>query len=173
MHNDNSLLTVRLEKMEKSPQDRLDFIHRPLTPTGGSTPSLTRRDRMVFRIFRRVFVALCLCIALYLFISWPGISTTKLLPCLHLPGYLGINRNAGYNDAAASTHGVSYTTEATGHLYDGQEGGRKLSSNNKVPLEVHIMSKCPDARDCLQQLVVPAMEKVDDIVDFKLSFIAR
>lgn len=51
--------------------------------------------------------------------------------------------------------------------------GASPSSNVKVPLEVHIMSKCPDARDCLQQLVVPAMEKVDDIVDFRLSFIAR
>lgn len=44
---------------------------------------------------------------------------------------------------------------------------------NKVPLEAHIMSKCPDARDCLQQLVVPAMEKISDKVDFQLSFIAR
>lgn len=40
-----------------------------------------------------------------------------------------------------------------------------------VPLEAHIMSKCPDAKDCLRDLVVPAMEKVVDIVDFRLSFI--
>ncbi|KAL9615022.1 MAG: hypothetical protein Q9167_000554 [Letrouitia subvulpina] len=33
------------------------------------------------------------------------------------------------------------------------------------------MSKCPDARDCLRDLVVPAMEKVVDKVDFTLSFI--
>ena len=43
----------------------------------------------------------------------------------------------------------------------------------KVPLEAHIMSKCPDARDCLQQLVVPTMEQVSDKVDFKLSYIGR
>lgn len=42
-----------------------------------------------------------------------------------------------------------------------------------VPLEVHIMSKCPDARDCLRDLVVPAMEKISDQVDFRLSFIGR
>ncbi|OQE44290.1 hypothetical protein PENCOP_c002G07701 [Penicillium coprophilum] len=42
----------------------------------------------------------------------------------------------------------------------------------KIPLEAHIMSKCPDARDCLQKLVLPAMEKISDKVDFKLSFIA-
>ena len=40
-----------------------------------------------------------------------------------------------------------------------------------VPLEAHVMSKCPDARDCLRDLVVPAMEKAADKVDFRLSFI--
>lgn len=40
-----------------------------------------------------------------------------------------------------------------------------------VPLEAHIMSKCPDARDCLRDLVVPAMERIGDKVDFRLSFI--
>ena len=40
-----------------------------------------------------------------------------------------------------------------------------------VALEAHIMSKCPDARDCLTNLVVPTMEKVNSIVDFQLSFI--
>jgi hypothetical protein len=34
------------------------------------------------------------------------------------------------------------------------------------------MSKCPDARDCIRELVVPTMEKVSDKVDFELSFIA-
>lgn len=47
-----------------------------------------------------------------------------------------------------------------------------LANNSAlVPLEAHIMSKCPDAKDCLRDLVVPAMEKVVDIVDFRLSFI--
>ncbi|KAK3374373.1 hypothetical protein B0T24DRAFT_529582 [Lasiosphaeria ovina] len=40
-----------------------------------------------------------------------------------------------------------------------------------VPLEAHIMSKCPDARDCLEQLILPAMEQVADLVNFTLSFI--
>jgi hypothetical protein len=43
----------------------------------------------------------------------------------------------------------------------------------KVPLEAHIMSKCPDAKYCLQELVVPTMERVSDKVDFRLSFIGR
>jgi hypothetical protein len=46
-------------------------------------------------------------------------------------------------------------------------------AEKKIPLEAHIMSKCPDAKDCLQKLVLPAMEQISDKVDFKLSFIAR
>ncbi|KAK3070972.1 hypothetical protein LTR53_009509 [Teratosphaeriaceae sp. CCFEE 6253] len=41
----------------------------------------------------------------------------------------------------------------------------------RVPLEAHIMSKCPDARDCLHDLILPAMMNVSRKVDFKLSFI--
>ncbi|KAL1957408.1 hypothetical protein VTO42DRAFT_6088 [Malbranchea cinnamomea] len=46
-------------------------------------------------------------------------------------------------------------------------------SSARVPLEAHIMSKCPDARDCMQQLVVPSMEQIDHKVDFRLSFIGN
>lgn len=35
------------------------------------------------------------------------------------------------------------------------------------------MSKCPDARDCLRDFVVPAMANVSDKVDFRLSFIGK
>ena len=45
---------------------------------------------------------------------------------------------------------------------------------NSVKLEVHIMSKCPDARDCLELLVLPALEELGpDIVEFRMSFIGR
>ncbi|WYZ46050.1 hypothetical protein EsH8_IX_000275 [Colletotrichum jinshuiense] len=40
-----------------------------------------------------------------------------------------------------------------------------------VPLEAHIMSKCPDARDCLRDLVLPTMMKSQDKVNFTLSYI--
>ncbi|EDU41950.1 GILT domain containing protein [Pyrenophora tritici-repentis] len=43
--------------------------------------------------------------------------------------------------------------------------------DTKVSMDVHIMSKCPDARDCLQKLVLPAMANVSDKVDFRLSMI--
>ena len=42
-----------------------------------------------------------------------------------------------------------------------------------VPLEAHIMSKCPDAKDCLEKLVVPSMVNVSDKVNFTLSYIGR
>ena len=45
------------------------------------------------------------------------------------------------------------------------------ANTTKVPFEVHIMSKCPDAKYALQKLVVPVMEKVHDKVDFTMSFI--
>lgn len=44
-------------------------------------------------------------------------------------------------------------------------------TKSRVPLEAHIMSKCPDARDCLQDLIVPAMTQIADKVDFQLSYI--
>lgn len=43
----------------------------------------------------------------------------------------------------------------------------------KVPLEAHIMSKCPDAKDCLHDMILPAMMNVSDKVDFTLSFIGK
>jgi hypothetical protein len=50
-------------------------------------------------------------------------------------------------------------------------GHEHLEVDTKVPLDVHIMSKCPDARDCLKKLVLPAMANVSDKVDFRLSMI--
>lgn len=40
-----------------------------------------------------------------------------------------------------------------------------------VPFEAHIMSKCPDAKDCLRMLVLPAMQRVIEKVNFTLSYI--
>jgi hypothetical protein len=40
-----------------------------------------------------------------------------------------------------------------------------------VPLEAHIISKCPDTKDALRELILPVMQKVHDKVDFKLSYI--
>lgn len=44
-------------------------------------------------------------------------------------------------------------------------------ADTKVPMDVHIMSKCPDARDCMNKLVLPVMANVSDKIDFRLSMI--
>ncbi|KAF2396536.1 hypothetical protein EJ06DRAFT_499740 [Trichodelitschia bisporula] len=48
-----------------------------------------------------------------------------------------------------------------------------IAEETKVPLEIHIMSKCPDALDCLRDLIVPAMSKTASKVNFTLSYIGR
>ncbi|KAH6659222.1 hypothetical protein BKA67DRAFT_652470 [Truncatella angustata] len=51
-------------------------------------------------------------------------------------------------------------------------GGSTWSATKAlVPLEAHIMSKCPDARDCLRDLVLPTMMRVNTKVNFTLSYI--
>ncbi|KAF5667845.1 gamma interferon inducible lysosomal thiol reductase [Fusarium heterosporum] len=47
------------------------------------------------------------------------------------------------------------------------------TTDRLVPLEAHIMSKCPDAKDALEQLVLPVMQRVHDKVNFTLSYIGR
>ena len=52
-------------------------------------------------------------------------------------------------------------------------GAPSLTTEIKVPLEIHIMSKCPDAKYCLEQLIAPALEEIESLVDFRMSFIGR
>lgn len=68
----------------------------------------------------------------------------------------------GHYDASKGLENQDFSTVAPGTL-----------TGHKVALEAHIMSKCPDARDCLQQLVVPVMARVSDKVNFTLSYIGK
>jgi hypothetical protein len=54
-----------------------------------------------------------------------------------------------------------------------EDGGSAavLQDGQLVPLEAHVMSKCPDTQDCLKQLILPAMQQVFDKVNFTLSFL--
>ncbi|TWU76464.1 hypothetical protein ED733_007184 [Metarhizium rileyi] len=47
----------------------------------------------------------------------------------------------------------------------------RSGTTHLVPLEAHIISKCPDTRDALKQLILPVMQRVYDKVDFKLNYI--
>ncbi|CZS88744.1 uncharacterized protein RCO7_04486 [Rhynchosporium graminicola] len=51
------------------------------------------------------------------------------------------------------------------------DNAKDLGEKKRVPLEAHIMSKCPDARDCLRDMVLPTMQQVIDKVNFTLSYI--
>ena len=57
------------------------------------------------------------------------------------------------------------------HTYD--DSPSVAGEGKLVNLEAHIMSKCPDAKDCLQMLVLPAMSRVSDKVNFTLSYIGK
>ncbi|KAK5199776.1 hypothetical protein LTR99_004571 [Exophiala xenobiotica] len=63
------------------------------------------------------------------------------------------------------------TTFVCNHRYDPGKPMNVLEETEKVPLEIHVMSKCPDARDCLQELILPTMVEVSDKVNFTMSFI--
>jgi hypothetical protein len=96
------------------------------------------------RTLRRLCIAICIVLATWTF-------TRSLLP------HLVHSNNLGHE--AIFSEPVRQSTSA--------------NDTRKVSLEAHIMSKCPDAKACLQNLVVPAMEKISDKVDFNLSFIGR
>ena len=64
-----------------------------------------------------------------------------------------------------------YYPQASPETIMTQSTDAKSNQTALVPLEAHIMSKCPDAKTCLEKLVVPAMEQVVDLVDFRLSYI--
>jgi hypothetical protein len=51
--------------------------------------------------------------------------------------------------------------------------GMTSTPRRRVPLEAHIISKCPDTRDALRELILPVMQRVHDKVDFKLSYIGK
>lgn len=111
-------------------------------------------------LLRRILISLALFAGFYLIIKQPYFRSAA--PC-HSSGRLGY------------PVGLASQTDA-----DNKEQAHELSSNNlpvaephKIPLEAHIMSKCPDAQACLKNLILPTMEQVSDKVDFQLSFIAE
>lgn len=88
-----------------------------------------------------------------------------LVPMLSYRGYhnIKVGRSAGADNLRISS--TEQQNPSSSPVF------QDLNGPGLVPLEAHIMSKCPDARDCLRDLIVPAMEKISDKVDFRLSFI--
>ncbi|KIW63785.1 hypothetical protein PV04_08757 [Phialophora macrospora] len=63
------------------------------------------------------------------------------------------------------------TTFVCYHHYEPALSFGPAEAEEKVPVEIHIMSKCPDARDCLRELIVPTMVEVSEKVNLTMSFI--
>jgi hypothetical protein len=81
-----------------------------------------------------------------------GLATIALLYFLWLSTIAGIPFAARYGFKSCHSHGHA-------------------ESKTPVPLEAHIMSKCPDALDCLRMMVLPTMERMHSKVNFTLSYI--
>ncbi|KFY32916.1 hypothetical protein V495_08614 [Pseudogymnoascus sp. VKM F-4514 (FW-929)] len=66
-------------------------------------------------------------------------------------------------------------TSTSCHRQRGNDGAGAIVEKvgKLVPLEAHVMSKCPDTRACLRELVLPAMERVSSKVDFTLTYLGR
>jgi len=60
---------------------------------------------------------------------------------------------------------------AARHGFKSCHSNGHAESKTPVPLEAHIMSKCPDAQDCLSMMVLPTMERMHSKVNFTLSYI--
>lgn len=133
--------------------------------------SLSRRDRATSRSFWRFLTAVCLGFAIYWFVSGSYVPAVNHVKC-HFRGH-GLTKGTPGDDCDDPTTAADGSAVPLGQHPMEQHGLAFKDSSNKVPLEAHIMSKCPDARDCLRELVVPAMEQISGLVDFDLSFIAR
>ncbi|KAL2789262.1 hypothetical protein BJX66DRAFT_307314 [Aspergillus keveii] len=132
--------------MEKHTED---LYYREELPLAASQNTAQRR-RPFSRIVSFLGVISCLWLALHWF---PTIlPKLRIFSCYH---HAQSNRDATSLDDA-----------------QGSWINPILADSERIPFEAHIMSKCPDARDCIRELVVPTMERVGDKVDFELSFIA-
>ena len=120
-----------------------------------------RRDSLVSQFFLRT------CIALFLFLSGYGLFHYGRCQLMGA-GVSDDNKSStSHDEASLSPLSATLSDSDASTLTTAEE------ASIRVPLEAHIMSKCPDAQYCLQQLVVPAMEQIHDKVDFRLSFIGR
>lgn len=132
-----------LPDLDRRPSHRQ---RRPLTHLEAFTAAL--RDRSI----RRMIVLLCLVTTAWVFVHRALVPST----------------NKSLADEAETT-----TPSDPSKLTPSTHPHGVYANITKVPLEAHIMSKCPDARTCIQQLVVPSMERISDKVDFQLSFIGK
>lgn len=99
------------------------------------------------------------------------ITIVGLLVLLSIFSYRGYRGIIAWSSARSGNLGISSTKQENSANPSIPPVFQDSNGSALVPLEAHIMSKCPDARDCLRDLIIPAMERISDKVDFRLSFI--
>ena len=82
-----------------------------------------------------------------------------------------LHKRIMYSVTALVTLFMIFGMLAIGYGFITEDDDDIWTKPSRIPLEAHIMSKCPDARDCLHDLILPAMQLVSHRVDFKLSYI--
>ncbi|KAJ5803174.1 Gamma interferon inducible lysosomal thiol reductase GILT [Penicillium pulvis] len=125
-----------------------------------------RPRRAIF--LRRVFIVFCFLAGYYMLIRPRSTQcmSPECAPC-DTSKCLAPGQNAGGSkDFAAQNHEHEQAKISQDPITS------QSNESTRIPLEAHIMSKCPDAQGCLQKLILPAMEQISDKVDFRLSFIA-
>ncbi|KAH9220227.1 hypothetical protein DL95DRAFT_433406 [Leptodontidium sp. 2 PMI_412] len=115
---------------------------------GNSSTMLNRPSYRRHRPFAIAFAAVGLC-----YFLWTTVSSPQLFR---------------YNCHGRTAGGVAILDQSTA-IPSGDV--KALDEKKLVPLEAHIMSKCPDARDCLREMILPTMQRVLDKVNFTLSYI--
>ncbi|KJZ79756.1 hypothetical protein HIM_00470 [Hirsutella minnesotensis 3608] len=95
--------------------------------------------------------------------SRPVVRSLLLFAFVVVIGFYGVTRPFAWNPSFAPLAPASRPAAAV-HV----DKRQKL-----VPLEAHIISKCPDTRDALRKLILPTMQRVYDKVDFKLNYIGK
>ncbi|KAJ6102353.1 Gamma interferon inducible lysosomal thiol reductase GILT [Penicillium sp. IBT 16267x] len=125
----------------------------------------TRPRRAIF--LRRLFIVFCFLAGYYILIR-PRPTQCMSPACAPCDTYgcLAPSQNTGDSMNFAAQNDEHEQARIN------QDPITESNKQTRIPLEAHIMSKCPDAKGCLQKLILPAMEQISDKVDFRLSFIA-
>jgi hypothetical protein len=81
------------------------------------------------------------------------------------------------SDNGSGARGATGSVVNGGRIKPGSDGPIRALEDEGflglVPLDAHLMSKCPDARDCLRDLILPVMQRVGSKVSYTSYFVGR
>ncbi|KAI0465775.1 hypothetical protein F4859DRAFT_519698 [Xylaria cf. heliscus] len=94
-----------------------------------------------------------------------------LLSAITIYGLYALGLFSSFTTAELPSSFKSAQSSHSPAKHDTKHAVPALSAGELVPLEAHIISKCPDTRDCLKELLLPAMIRVHEKVNFTLTYI--